>query len=295
MEGAKYNLAPLWYWMEERQTIYQKRIEGHSFPWTQDPILKEFYFCNVFREQDKVTRWIADNWRDPNKNHPNLLIAMCIARMINWPDTLAELPFPYNGYDPNTYETLMLDRQGQGKKLYTGAYMIRGGPKGMEKATWTSHHVLLPVWQGYDWWVKYCQQFSPEERKLEDVANFLSSHTGWGGFMSYEVVSDLRHTPFLQEAQDIYTWANPGPGAKRGLNRLLGRDKDRPMNDQVAIRSMKDLLFEAQNRNWPDPISHYFTNLEMRDIEHSLCEVDKYLRVFKGEGKPRSKYHPQRA
>ena len=32
--------------------------------------------------------------------------------------------------------------------------------------------------------------------------------------------------------------------------------------------------------------------LEMREIEHSLCEFDKYQRVKNGEGKPRSIYQP---
>ena len=31
-------------------------------------------------------------------------------------------------------------------------------------------------------------------------------------------------------------------------------------------------------------------SLEMRDIEHTLCEFDKYERVRNGEGKPRSIY-----
>ena len=30
--------------------------------------------------------------------------------------------------------------------------------------------------------------------------------------------------------------------------------------------------------------------LELRDIEHSLCEFDKYERVRLGQGQPRSKY-----
>ena len=33
-----------------------------------------------------------------------------------------------------------------------------------------------------------------------------------------------------------------------------------------------------------------FHKLEMRDIEHSLCEFDKYERVRNGEGKPRGRY-----
>ena len=31
-------------------------------------------------------------------------------------------------------------------------------------------------------------------------------------------------------------------------------------------------------------------NLEMREIEHSLCEFDKYERTRLGEGRPRAKY-----
>ena len=32
--------------------------------------------------------------------------------------------------------------------------------------------------------------------------------------------------------------------------------------------------------------------LEMREIEHSLCEFDKWTRVRNNEGRPRSRYHP---
>jgi hypothetical protein len=32
----------------------------------------------------------------------------------------------------------------------------------------------------------------------------------------------------------------------------------------------------------------------MRDIEHCLCEFDKYERVRLGQGKPRAQYKPNR-
>ena len=34
----------------------------------------------------------------------------------------------------------------------------------------------------------------------------------------------------------------------------------------------------------------YVPALEMRDIEHCLCEFDKYERTRLGEGRPRAKY-----
>jgi hypothetical protein len=41
---------------------------------------------------------------------------------------------------------------------------------------------------------------------------------------------------------------------------------------------------------WPKP-SKQFPQLEMREIEHTLCEFDKHQRVMLGQGKPRSLYH----
>ena len=81
------------------------------------------------------------------------------------------------------------------------------------------------------------------------------------------------------------TWANPGPGAKRGLNRIYDRALNKQMKSNLFITEMQDLLELS-----PDFIHGQVPSLEMRDIEHSLCEFDKYERVLNGEGKPRSIY-----
>jgi len=114
-----------------------------------------------------------------------------------------------------------------------------------------------------------------------------------GKFHAYEIVTDLRHTYLLDKAPDIYTWANPGPGARRGANRVLGRDKDDDrLRREDIIDVMRDVLhhshdsanwqFMGTGKEWP--------LWEMRDVEHTLCEWDKYERVRKGEGRPRGVY-----
>jgi hypothetical protein len=106
--------------------------------------------------------------------------------------------------------------------------------------------------------------------------------------MAYEVVTDLRHSIHLQNAEDIMTWANAGPGAQRGLNRIHGRPLNQTIKKDVLNMEMKDLLDISDevagmlNTNVP--------RLEMREIEHCLCEYDKYERVRLGEGRPRAKY-----
>jgi hypothetical protein len=79
-------------------------------------------------------------------------------------------------------------------------------------------------------------------------------------------------------------WAHAGPGAKRGLNRLLGNPAKAPMRDAAALMWMR-LLLRDIGPKWP-----YKPELEMREIEHSLCEFDKYERARLGEGRPRATY-----
>jgi len=101
-----------------------------------------------------------------------------------------------------------------------------------------------------------------------------------GPFLSYEMVTDLRHTPILKNAPDINTWSNAGPGCKRGLRRIWSE-----VHPSQLLNAMRYLL-EISSRYLKDHVP----SLELRDIEHSCCEFDKYARVYYGEGRPRSLY-----
>jgi len=88
-------LANLKYWMDERDKIRDRKSSGASKPWTEDKVLQAFRFCNVRREDDTVTRWLAQNWRHASYwDQHNFVPAMIFARIINWPPTLEEIGFP---------------------------------------------------------------------------------------------------------------------------------------------------------------------------------------------------------
>ncbi len=84
----------LLYWIKEREEIRLRRQAGAPPPWTDNLILREWPFCNVRREDDRVTRWIAVNWRQVHASDPDLYLAMAVARYVNWPDSLAALGYP---------------------------------------------------------------------------------------------------------------------------------------------------------------------------------------------------------
>jgi hypothetical protein len=271
-------LRKLLYWMEERQRIYLQRAAGERYPWTADPILQRYRFCNTYREQDRETVWLRENWREPHADHPNLWFAICMFRQINWSPTLAEIGFPER-WEPKTVLKALTARKARGEKIYTSAYLIPShGEK--EKIRYTVNLVLAPLWKT----VQRARLSRKQEKlppweatnaTLQDSHEWLMGCFGFGPFLSYEVVTDLRHTHYLKNAQDTMTWANPGPGARRGLNRLYGRDLKQTVPREQLLEEMRGVLAWLKTER----DSAILPALEMRDVEHSLCEFDKYLRA----------------
>jgi cation transport regulator ChaC len=280
------NAAPFWAWITERHRIYLKKQAGDPPPWTEDKIMQSFRFCNVFRELDTVTIWLRENWRDPYADSEQLWIAMCLARQINWPETLAEVGFPRDGYDAKSIQRALEARKKRGEKVYTGAYMISapsGDYRGMAKPEYTAEIVVGALWRaraGFD-----ALFAGGRQPTMQEVHSWLRGFRGWGDFMAYEVVTDLRHTRYLRNAPDINTWAVAGPGAIRGLHRLHGRPYTKSLSQEQACEEMRELLALSRT-SLPD----FIPPLELREIEHSLCETDKWLRVEAGQGRLRSKY-----
>lgn len=303
--------------MKARHDIYLDRKAGKPGPWTADPVLRDGRFCNIFRELDTVTIWVDKHIRQPYADHPHLWFMLAIARYINWPDTLAELiqtkQWPDNpDFEPSWLTTALEHRAVRGDKVYTGAYMIRAeSDPSKEWYSWTKHRyiaeiVLGRLWEDREEWQRMLETTPGVLRsfnRLETVWEKFQQHryVGWGPFMAYEVVTDLRHTRYLRNAPDIWAWANAGPGAIRGLNRLYGRDLAAKPRPEQTNAEMIELMQELNaldepgfNATFGEPCD-VNPRFEMRDIEHSLCEFDKIERVRKGEGKMRAKYDWRKA
>jgi len=274
--------------MLERHGIYTRRfVEKLPPPWTDDPILHKFKFCNVYRELDKVTIWIREHIREPYAKHPHLWFMLCIARQINWPDTLQELIVDKRSGWPTVTvwswqraRDILRSRQVRGEKTYTGAYMLRGPIQGdpsgdQDKPIYTCLRVLQPVW------VDRKQISSHMSNTLQEAHTALVSNHGWGAFLAAQVVADIKHTRYLKGASDWWDWAVLGPGSLRGLNRVLNRSIKQSFSDTEAIEYLKTFRdYMQKNSDLP--------RFCLQDMQNALCEMDKYERVRLGEGRPRA-------
>ena len=74
-------------------------------------------------------------------------------------------------------------------------------------------------------------------------------------------------------------WTPPGPGARRGLNRLHGRALNFDSGEARFITEMRLLLCTLRSL---DPAFCKSVNLNIHDVQFQLCEYDKYCRVGDG-------------
>ena len=311
------NPADFFRFARERHCIYLRRQDGVSRDqWTQDPVLREYRFTNVYRELDATTVWFKENVRERLRHTPEVLLATVLFRWLNR-ISAGEAIFQQKLLgDETAWDVLMrrgpggLDDVAQAVRSYcgkgpyvTGSYIIKT-PDGMDKlqgVLWCVKEFMIStkqfgsgggdVFVGNAGWqsVSRICMHGGTQIPLEQVWKWLCCYPFLGGFMAYEVVTDLRHTTLLDRAPDIMTWANAGPGAKRGLNRILGRSLNYNQNEYLWTIEMRELLELSTVRSyWPN--STDFPPLEMRDIEHTLCEFDKYERTRLGEGRPRQRY-----
>lgn len=269
----------------ERHLIYLKRqIRHEPWPWTDDPIFQTYKFTNVYRQLDMGTQWLNANWLEPYADHPMLFFNVCLYRQFNWLGTAEATGF-VEDWQPDKIYDYVKHYQSLRGRIYTNAHMI-AGPKFTkvgyrEKLRWTIYGILDPLHRAGE-------QFIPQNGdNLQAAFKRLLPAIGFGPFLTYEVISDLRHTRYLNHADDIMTWANAGPGAIRGLNRLLGRNYKCSMKQVEANELTQELL-----RLSIQHLADYMPPWEMRDAEMWLCEFDKYERVRLGQGRPRCKFIP---
>jgi hypothetical protein len=264
-------LDTLKYWVRERDHIRNLKELNMPKPWTHDPILQNYKFCNVKREDDAVTKWFAKNWRHPKFwDEENFVAAIILGRTINWPYTLERLGFP-SEFAPIETCRIMDEIQESGKKVYTGAYMITAGPTGVRKNEWVINNAL-----------SYFRQppvLDPRSIQKSWEAIIAARYPCVGPFIAGQVIADLKQTKHLHSADDWWVWAAIGPGSARGLNRLHGRDLRYPINQKHGLQEMREVREAAR-----------LTDLCLQDVQNCLCEFDKYSRVLKGQGKPRSGY-----
>lgn len=278
--------------MKERESIRVLRSINSPWPWTVDPILRDFKFTNVKRVHDKTTRMLIEHMYEPNANAP-FHVALLNAGIARYFGTYefaiaAGWQVELDGFTEDYLICLADERAKKHERVFTGAYMITNQGISAPKEEVVVKIFLRSLWRS----AETIGAVLHNTGKWEHVMNALRMVEGFGGsgFMAKEVLLDTMLVPGVWAEGTPYdrnTWCPSGPGARRGAARILGDDDAKPLKEEQTLDVMLK-LFEQRAEHWPET----FVELELHDIQFQLCEFDKYERVRLGQGRPRSRYRP---
>jgi hypothetical protein len=268
----------------ERDAIRRRKEAGEPPPWTTNPILATEHFCNVHREHDRVSRWIMAHVIEPNRNDPDLVLKIALARFLNEPEALARLHWPARFNLAQIHEVLQTHAAQGGKLFRTAAYKPPMPPelKGIGTLQCLFDIVLPPI-------VAAREELAPREGDtLQAFCDRWRGCYSIGPFLAGQITADMKHVAPLLSAADWHSFAVPGPGSMRGLNRLCGRPVAASSSEAqwhatlLHLRSETEAAFAAAGL---DP-------LDAQNVQNWACEFDKYERARDADGKPSRKYQP---
>jgi len=289
------NLKEFLHFVDEREKVRLKRLSGLPAPWTTDPIINKYKFTNIRRRHDRVSRWIKSYLITPaiECGDEYLWFTLLIARLLNWPPTLAALldagviPCGPSNFKAELFVEVLENLRSTGHKVYGGAYMLYptrkdpGGVKSRAVAEYIIKDVVkrsgavnAAVWGGIE----------SGEHSVELIVSELSKCYGVGTFMAGQVAADLTYTEL--NFKDVYSWAPLGPGSQQGLNLLT---------EQALYHLWKQDEFNAVLIELNSSIRERLgiDDLTLHDVQNCCCEYSKYIKKKPDIGKPKSIYKPE--
>lgn len=266
----------LWDYLTERQMIYHRRhVLNRPWPWTLDPILRDWHFPNVYRALDTGTIYLREQLI-PILSPGQILLNLVAYRHFNTIEAARRL-LPINGPLPwNTREFL------EGVNPYTRAYrtspfMNMGGPDPIDNSQRAS----------YDW----AMILPGVEKRLYEfhmnhVYGMLEKLAGMGPFTAYVVACDLTYTDLVDYTEDSDVF--PHTGSVACLSWMVQHPINRNEARRLIIDMQRTCHDELESRGFPFLEEEH---LSLRALEDGLCELHRY-RSLRGGSTNGRRYHP---
>ncbi|MBC5793018.1 MAG: hypothetical protein H8Z69_03165 [Nanohaloarchaea archaeon] len=284
-----------WNFIAERQSIWHKRvIEQQDYPWTDNEILKNYRFTNVYRELDPGTQYAIQNIMIRDESRKDRTFNIMIYRLLGRKETHERLDFRSSeDFDPEGFERVLKKRRESGKPVFTGAYMVSGYSQfdSSDKVENISE-IFKRISQDFDETFETIDSAqSPQE-----VYNIINSLPGFGNFLSYQVLVDLLYD--LGEEPSVIEfnhneWAKPGPGAKKGLKVLAenpGPDERLEIMRWLTENQESEFRDRGIDFNYLKDTEGRRRLLSLADIQNCLCEFYKFHKIKNDKGRARRKF-----
>ena len=133
-----------WRFVQKRQDIFFNKINGKSYPWTDDQILQKYKFTNAYRASDRVSQYLIKNiiYSEPYEAQ-DIFFRIILFKLFNKIETWELIQkkvgsITYKDYDYYKYSEILSDAMKRSVKIYSAAYIM---PPGKFKKTLRRKHM----------------------------------------------------------------------------------------------------------------------------------------------------------
>jgi hypothetical protein len=284
-----------WRFAAARQLIYEARLAGAAPPWTDNPVLCEYRFTNVFRASDRVSQFLIGQviYDGARREPEDLVFRTLLFKFFNRVSTWRNLeravgPISWSTYDPVHYAAA-LDEMAECGPIYSPAYVIPPPRLGAGRKH-LNHLRLLDLMMD-----DRLPDRIGRANGLDEVYEILTGYPSIGRFLAFQFAIDLNYTPLTSFDEDDFVVA--GPGAVDGIRKCFGPEA--AGREEEVIRFVVDSQEEHFERLGLSFDGLFGRRLHLIDAQNLFCEVDKYARVVHPEARGRSgrsrikqRFHP---
>lgn len=275
-----------WKFAYKRQEIFQARLEGKAYPWTDDPILLKHKFTNAYRASDRVSQYLIKNVIYSENcvgiSPEDVFFRIILFKLFNKIETWEALEnklgrIDYKSYSFKEYDSILTNLIDNGDRIYSAAYIMPSGTIfGSEKKHRNNLMLLEKMMSD-----KIVLRIS-KSKSLKELYEILVDYPSIGKFLAFQYAIDINYSELCNFSEMDFVVA--GPGAKSGISKLF-YDKN-GYSDEELIRIVsenQESEFERLGLKFS-----YLVNrkLQLIDCQNLFCETDKYTRVaypqFKG-------------
>ncbi|GAB1543874.1 hypothetical protein NUACC21_65500 [Scytonema sp. NUACC21] len=269
-----------WRFAALRQEVFFKKINNMPPPWTSDPIINTYKFCNAYRASDRVSQYLIKNIiydGNRSKNEEEVLFRILLFKIFNKIETWEYLENKIGNYislsnfNFNIYSNLLQDAMETGYVIYTSAYMSCASKEFGYDKKHQNHLALIEQMVVKDRVVSRIIK----AKSLEEVFYTIQEYPLLGKFMAYQLATDINYSEIINFDENSFTIA--GPGAERGIRKCF-LDTDGKSNADIILWMTENQEQEFQRLGlnfqslWGRP-------LQAIDCQNLFCETDKYCRV----------------
>jgi hypothetical protein len=268
-----------WRFAAERQKVFFKKLRREPVPWTEDPIISTFKFTNAYRASDRTSQYLIRHViyrEDLPSTAEEVFFRIILFKLFNKIETWRLLEnrlcnIIYAEYSFERYDEILTEAIEQGQSIYSAAYIMPSGGKGLRHSR--KHHTHL----------KLIEKMMVDElpKKLKEAPNMhrgfdlLRAYPTIGDFLAYQFITDVNYSEITKFSE--MSFVVPGPGALDGIRKCFSDLGG--LNEPEIIKLMAENQQSEFKRLGLDFQPLFGRPLQLIDCQNLFCEVDKYARM----------------